>query len=150
MFREIILPIFRSTRVCVTACGIMHPRCCRPEDIFGLLYAQQRTHCIMKDKYIQYLGYFMLNRGFTVLWRINTYLGYFMLNRGLTVLWRINTYLGYFMLNRGHTVLWRINTCQGYFSYFVRSDHFDISLYPWVCLFFLLTSNGYWIRWLYN
>ena len=27
MFREIILPIFRSTRLCVTACGIMHPRC---------------------------------------------------------------------------------------------------------------------------
>ena len=32
MFREIILPIFRSTRLCVTACGIMHPpRCCRPK-----------------------------------------------------------------------------------------------------------------------
>ena len=30
MFREIILPIFRSTRLCVTACGIMYPRCCRP------------------------------------------------------------------------------------------------------------------------
>ena len=29
MFRTIILPIFRSTRLCVTACGIMHPRCCR-------------------------------------------------------------------------------------------------------------------------
>ena len=25
MFREIILPIFGSTRLCVTACGIMHP-----------------------------------------------------------------------------------------------------------------------------
>jgi len=24
MFREIILPVFRSTRLCVTACGIMH------------------------------------------------------------------------------------------------------------------------------
>ena len=30
MLREIILPIFRSTRLCVTACGMMHPRCCRP------------------------------------------------------------------------------------------------------------------------
>ena len=29
MFRAIILPIFRSTRLCVTACGIMHRRCCR-------------------------------------------------------------------------------------------------------------------------
>ena len=24
MFRAIILPIFRSTRLCVTACGVMH------------------------------------------------------------------------------------------------------------------------------
>ena len=30
MFREIILPMYRSTRLCVTDCGIMHPRCCRP------------------------------------------------------------------------------------------------------------------------
>ena len=30
MFRAIILPIFRSTRLCVTSCGIMHQRCCRP------------------------------------------------------------------------------------------------------------------------
>ena len=26
MFRAIITPIFRSTRLCVTACGIMHPQ----------------------------------------------------------------------------------------------------------------------------
>ena len=30
MFREIILPIFRSTRLCVTACGVMYPWCCPP------------------------------------------------------------------------------------------------------------------------
>ena len=29
MLWAIILPIFRSTRLCVTACGVMHPRCCR-------------------------------------------------------------------------------------------------------------------------
>ena len=29
MFRAIILPIFGSTRLCVTACGIMHLRCCQ-------------------------------------------------------------------------------------------------------------------------
>ena len=29
------MPIFRSTRLCVTACGIMHPRCCRPVTIYG-------------------------------------------------------------------------------------------------------------------
>ena len=30
MFRAMISPIFRGTRLCVTACGIMHPRCWRP------------------------------------------------------------------------------------------------------------------------
>ena len=29
MFQAIISPIFRSTRLCFTACSIMHPRCCR-------------------------------------------------------------------------------------------------------------------------
>jgi hypothetical protein len=27
---QAITPIIRSTRLCVTVCGIMHPRCCRP------------------------------------------------------------------------------------------------------------------------
>ena len=30
MFRPMISPIFKSNRLCVTACSIMHPRCCRP------------------------------------------------------------------------------------------------------------------------
>ena len=30
MFRTIIFPIFRNTRLCVTGCGIMHRPCCRP------------------------------------------------------------------------------------------------------------------------
>jgi len=30
MFRAIISPILRSTRLCVTVCGIMHRRCCLP------------------------------------------------------------------------------------------------------------------------
>ena len=30
MYPAIILSIFRSTGLRVTACGIMHPRCCRP------------------------------------------------------------------------------------------------------------------------
>ena len=40
MFWEIILPIFRSPTLCVTACGIMHQRCCRPlaGNIVGALY----------------------------------------------------------------------------------------------------------------
>ena len=30
MFRALIPPIFRSSRLLVTACGIRHQRCCRP------------------------------------------------------------------------------------------------------------------------
>ena len=41
MFRAITLPIFRSSRLCVTACGIMHPRCCRPA------IGRQRRGCII-------------------------------------------------------------------------------------------------------
>ena len=37
MFREIILPIFRSTRLCVTACGILH-------DVAGLWPATSSVH----------------------------------------------------------------------------------------------------------
>jgi len=45
MFREIILPFFRSTRLCVTSCGIMHRRCCRPPagNIVGALYHTQSS-----------------------------------------------------------------------------------------------------------
>ena len=41
MFREIILPTFRSTRLCVTVCGEMHPpQCCQPKagNIVGVHY----------------------------------------------------------------------------------------------------------------
>jgi len=30
MFRAMISPIFKSTRLCVTVYGIIHTRCCRP------------------------------------------------------------------------------------------------------------------------
>jgi len=45
MFRTIILPIFRSTRLCVTAYGIMHPRWCRPPagNIVGALYCYTQS-----------------------------------------------------------------------------------------------------------
>ena len=39
MFREIILPTFRSTRLCVTACGVM-----TPHDVAGL--RQQDARCL--------------------------------------------------------------------------------------------------------
>ena len=51
MFREIIVPIFRSTRLCVTACGIMHPRCCRPvaggRQHRGCIIPQAVTHSLV-------------------------------------------------------------------------------------------------------
>ena len=48
MFRAIILPIFRSTRLCVTACGIMHPRCCWPAT------GRQHRGCIIPQAVTQY------------------------------------------------------------------------------------------------
>ena len=39
-FQAIILPIFKNTRLRITACGKMHPRCCWPPagNIVGALY----------------------------------------------------------------------------------------------------------------
>jgi len=48
MFRAIILPIFRRTRLCVTACGIMHPRCCRPP-AGNIVDAYYTTSCNTKS-----------------------------------------------------------------------------------------------------
>ena len=50
MFLEIILPIFRSTRLCVTACGIMYPRCCRTVAVrqhHGYIIPQTVTHSLV-------------------------------------------------------------------------------------------------------
>ena len=41
MFRAIILSIFRSTRLCVTVCGIMFPLQCRP----ALQWVHYTTSC---------------------------------------------------------------------------------------------------------
>jgi len=45
MFREIILPIFRSTRLCVTACGITHSRCWRPVAVRQTSWLRYTTSC---------------------------------------------------------------------------------------------------------
>ena len=49
MFRAIILPIFRTNRLCVTACGIMHARCCRP------MIRRQHSGCIIPQAVTQNL-----------------------------------------------------------------------------------------------
>ena len=43
MFRAIILPIFRNTRLYVTARGIMHTRCCRP--VTATSWVHYTTNC---------------------------------------------------------------------------------------------------------
>ena len=49
MFRAIIfLPIFRSTRLCVTACGIMHRQCCRPVAALSLPPSVEKPLCSLK------------------------------------------------------------------------------------------------------
>jgi len=50
MFRAVILPIFKSPRLCVTACGIMQPRCCRPvagRQHCGCIIPQAVTHSLV-------------------------------------------------------------------------------------------------------
>jgi hypothetical protein len=47
MFRETTFPIFRSTRLCVTACGIMHARRCRPAT------GRQHRGCIISQAVTQ-------------------------------------------------------------------------------------------------
>ena len=50
IFRAIILPIFRSTRLRVTACSITHPRCCRPvtgRQHRGCIIPQAVTHSLV-------------------------------------------------------------------------------------------------------
>ena len=44
MFRAIILPILRSTRLCVTACGLMHPLQCQPV-AWKLCFQATGRHC---------------------------------------------------------------------------------------------------------
>ena len=41
MFREIILQIFRNTRLCVTFCGIMYPDVATAGNIVGALYKKR-------------------------------------------------------------------------------------------------------------
>ena len=73
MFRAIILPIFRSTRLCVTACGIMHPRCFRPVAVIVALvrylyYLYQRcTVTQISDNEIYLLIKYLYMK--SVLWR---------------------------------------------------------------------------------
>ena len=47
MFRAIILPIFRNTRLRITACGIMYTRCCQP------VAGRQHRGCIIPQTVTQ-------------------------------------------------------------------------------------------------
>ena len=87
MFRAIILPILRGTRPCVTACGIMHPRCCRPPagSIVGALYYlyQWCTFKQISDNEI----YLLIKYIKSVLWRAAKRLSYVEDARCLKVLY---------------------------------------------------------------
>ena len=64
MFRAIILPIFRSTRLCVTACGIMHPQCFRSATGLqhrGCLIPQAVTHSLLLLKMGKIISWNMLS-----------------------------------------------------------------------------------------
>ena len=56
MFREIILPFFRSTRLCVTAYGIMHPPRWRPATSWGVHYSAPEDGQINFPKHVELTG----------------------------------------------------------------------------------------------
>jgi len=63
-FGQIILPIFRSTRLYVTACGIMQSRCCRPATGLqhrGCIIPQAVTHSPVLLKMGKMIARNMLN-----------------------------------------------------------------------------------------
>ena len=108
MFRAIILPIFRSNRLYVTACDIMHPRCCRPPagnivvELTGIINKPLLLHlvgclyyyyqwCTVKqisDNEIYLIKYIK-----SVLWRVAKRLSYIEDARCLNVKYRFNTIL---------------------------------------------------------
>ena len=64
LFRTIILPILRSTRLSVTAFGIMHSRCCRPvagRQHRGCIIPQAVTHSLVLLKMGKIIARNMLN-----------------------------------------------------------------------------------------
>jgi len=61
MFRAIILPIFSSTRLCVTACGIMHPRCYRQDAVWQRFCSTYRANIIPR-KTLEAFGGFRIGR----------------------------------------------------------------------------------------
>ena len=90
MFREIILPIFRSTRLCVTVCGIMPPT---------MLPAGGRQHIYLLIKYIK-----------SVLWKVAKRLSYIEDARCLKVKMNFKA--------RGHGYMGGINGCRIKFTDF--------------------------------
>ena len=62
MFRAIILPIFRSTRLCVTACGIMHPMLpATGRQYRGCIILQAVTHSLVLLKMSKIIARNMLS-----------------------------------------------------------------------------------------
>ena len=118
MFRAIILPIFRSTRLCVTACGIMHPRCCRPPadnilgteltgsinkplllHLVGCLYYLYKWCRSRKCQIIKYICWLNMK---SVLWRVAKRLSYIQDARCLK-------YIGNFLWSWANVTFWRRN-----------------------------------------
>ena len=82
MFRALIFPVFRSTRLCVTACGIMHPRCCRPVagNVVRALYHKAVTHSLYQWCTVKQISdneiYLLIKYIKNVLWGVAKLLSY--------------------------------------------------------------------------
>jgi len=62
MFREIILPIFRSNRLYVTACGIIHLRALYHEQYRGCIIPQAVAYSLVLLKMGKLIARNMLSR----------------------------------------------------------------------------------------
>ena len=107
MFRAIILPIFRSTRLCVTACGIMHPRCSRPVALY--IIPQAVTHSLVFLKMGKIIARNMLSwlellTSRYCFFQLDVYITYF--NDARSSKYQIMKYICW--LNIQKCVLWRV------------------------------------------
>ena len=102
MFLAIILPIFRSTRLCVTSCGVMHPRAVTqssaPED--GQMNCPKRvelTWVINKPLLLHLVGslYYLYSYQWCTVKQISDNEIYLLIKYIKILLWRVAKRLSY-------------------------------------------------------
>ena len=94
-FRIIILPIFRKTKLCVTACGIMHPRCCPEDGQNNFPKHVELTGIINKPLLLHLVGCLYYLYQWCTVKQISDNEIYFLIEYINSVLWRVAKRLSY-------------------------------------------------------